>query len=62
MDSDTGYFWQTPIGNFCQFNIPVDSQLFSALEHFWETQHMWDFSSDDEDYSEEESEGEDDAY
>jgi ATP-dependent 26S proteasome regulatory subunit len=55
--TDDPQCWETPIGNFYHFNIPVDSQVFDVLQDFWSKQHEWE-SSDDEDESEEE----DDAY
>jgi hypothetical protein len=57
---DNNSCWQTPMGNFYQFDVPVDSQVFDVLQELWWKQHDWE-SSDDEEY-EEESEEEDDAY
>jgi len=53
---ENGYCWQTPLGNFYQFQIPVDSQVLDAIQtillHSFEwgsSDDEWEFSDDDDD-------------
>eukprot|EP00339_Tiarina_fusa_P001222 CAMPEP_0117062604 /NCGR_PEP_ID=MMETSP0472-20121206/43628_1 /TAXON_ID=693140 ORGANISM="Tiarina fusus, Strain LIS" /NCGR_SAMPLE_ID=MMETSP0472 /ASSEMBLY_ACC=CAM_ASM_000603 /LENGTH=558 /DNA_ID=CAMNT_0004781827 /DNA_START=36 /DNA_END=1712 /DNA_ORIENTATION=+ len=50
--------WKTPIGNFCEINVPVDSEVFDIMEDYLWRQIEWE-SSSDEDYEEESEEEED---
>ena len=47
--SEDAHVWRTPVGNFYQINIPVDSQVFDALNEMWLSNQVWESSSDDED-------------
>ena len=51
---ENGYCWETALGNFYQFQIPVDSEVLAAIQTIllfsfeWSSSDDWD-SSDDED-------------
>mmetsp|Transcript_72973 Transcript_72973/g.143089 ORF Transcript_72973/g.143089 Transcript_72973/m.143089 type:complete len:92 (-) Transcript_72973:12-287(-) len=47
--AEDAHVWRTPVGNFYQFNIPVDSQVFDALNEMWLSYQSLESSSDDED-------------
>mmetsp|Transcript_13415 Transcript_13415/g.28204 ORF Transcript_13415/g.28204 Transcript_13415/m.28204 type:complete len:391 (+) Transcript_13415:583-1755(+) len=61
---ENGYCWQTPLGNFYRFQIPVDSQVLAAIQTIllhsfeWSSDEEWDFSDydddDDDDFDERE--------
>jgi type II secretory pathway pseudopilin PulG len=55
--SEDSHVWQTPVGNFYQINIPVESQVFDALSDIWTNSKEKEESSDgDEVLSDEENE------
>jgi hypothetical protein len=55
--SEDSHVWQTPVGNFYQINIPVESQVFDALSDIWTHSKEKEESSDgDEVLSDEENE------
>lgn len=45
-EDDNGRIWQTPIGNFYQFNVPVDTEVFDVLNKIWQTQTKQQDSDD----------------
>jgi ATP-dependent 26S proteasome regulatory subunit len=53
--SETGYCWETALGNFYQFQIPVDSDVLDAIQTImlysfeWNPNYDWDFSCSDDD-------------
>jgi SpoVK/Ycf46/Vps4 family AAA+-type ATPase len=53
---DKPWFWQTqtPMGNFYEINVPVDSEVFDIMEDYLWKQIEWE--SSDEDYEEESEE------
>ena len=52
---ENGYCWETALGNFYEFQIPVDSEVLAAIETIllftfeWSSSDNWDFSDDDDD-------------
>jgi SpoVK/Ycf46/Vps4 family AAA+-type ATPase len=42
---DDGLLWQTPMGNFYQLQVPVDSFVFDAIQNYF-----WNSMSDQEDF------------
>ena len=48
---DDAAFFQTPMGNFYQYQVPVDSQVFDVLQDLWWQHYDWE-SSDGEGYDE----------
>eukprot|EP00536_Pseudo-nitzschia_multiseries_P000991 jgi/Psemu1/321874/estExt_fgenesh1_pg.C_120037 len=52
---ENGYCWETPLGNFYQFQIPTDSQVLAAIQTIlshsfeWGSSEEWDFSDYDDD-------------
>lgn len=45
---DDAHVWRTPLGNFYQFNIPVEPQVFDALNEMWLSYQEWESSSNDD--------------
>jgi len=60
---ENGYCWQTPLGNFYQFHIPVDSQVLAAIQTILLHSFEWGWSEDwdvsDYDYDDDEDEDDD---
>jgi ATP-dependent 26S proteasome regulatory subunit len=52
---ENGYCWETALGTFYQFQIPVDSEVLAAIQTIllfsfeWSSSDDWDFSDDDDD-------------
>ena len=58
---DQARCWQTPMGNYYSFNVPVDSDVFDIMEeHIWTENHEFESSDEESLYDEEESEESDD--
>ena len=56
---ENGYCWQTSLGNFYQFQIPVDSQVLDAIQtillrsfEWGSSDGEWESLSDDDDFDE----------
>ena len=53
--SENGYCWETTVGNFYQFRIPIDSEVLAAIQTIllynfeWSMSDSWDSSEEEDD-------------